>query len=57
MTPHALRLTLFSLSLGVSLSTALAVLTGGSFWGWATFTLIVALGAVIATAAAGKGRP
>ena len=52
-----IRAALCILSLCTSLSAALAVLTGGSFWGWATFILIVALGASIASAAAGKGRP
>lgn len=45
------------LSLCASLSAALAVVTDAPFWGWATFILIGALGASIASAAAGKGRP
>lgn len=45
------------LTLCASLSAALAVVTDGPFWGWATLITMTALAASIASAAAGKGRP
>lgn len=48
---------IFILTGMISAATVLSITTDAPVWGWLAFIFIAALGAILATAAAGKGRP